>query len=300
MTSVGRWLCGLLCLAALGEFGVRYMGWVDVPLFVQDAQIGYLPAPSQAGSFMRRNEWAFNELGMGTKLRFQPGPERDLLLMGDSIVYGGPHYAEGERLGPLLEKHLPGAKVWPVAAGSWAVRNQLAWLRRHPGVVRQVDDIVFVVTSEDLTPVAASWHCESNHPTHRPWFALGYLAIKGLHLDACDQTRPEHRVPDGIAQQELRAWLDSAEAKDKRVTFVLYPFKGPLASAGQAANEPERQVLASVGIQPACELARHSLWHPNLYKDDAHPTPQGNRILAQWVAQAMLGHCNSAAPRAFS
>jgi len=280
----------LLALAAawvLAELGLRWAGVMDVPLFVRDSQLGYLPAPQQQGHFLRRNAWAFNALSMGTSRPFAPSAQRDVLLVGDSVVYGGPHYQASERLGAALEQSLPGSRVWPLAAGSWAARNELAWLKQHPEVVKAVDDIVIVVTSGDFTNEAASWHCESNNPTHQPWSALVYLAIKKWQLEPCDQTLPEHKVPDASWQQDLTEWLSRPDIKSKRVTFILYPFKGPFESQGREANGPERDALMSSGVSRVSELAQDPGWQSGLYKDDAHPTPQGNAVLARFISQAL-------------
>jgi lysophospholipase L1-like esterase len=287
MRWLGRALLAALALCLVAEVAVRMAGVMDVPLFVVNTQTGYLPAPSQSGTFMRKNAWAFNELSMGTSRPFKPGPQRNVLLVGDSVVYGGPHYSEAERLAPLLERALPGSRVWPLAAGSWATRNELAWLRQHPEVVQQVSDIVFVVTSGDFTNEAASWHCESNNPTHQPWSALWFLAVKKWQLGPCDQTLPEHKVPDGDTRAELAAWLHSPALTGKRLSFVLYPFKQPLEQHGTQANRPEHDVLRSLGATVQVDLASEPSWQPALYKDDAHPSVAGNELLASVIARAL-------------
>jgi lysophospholipase L1-like esterase len=296
MKWLGRTCFAVATLVLLAELGVRLAGLLDVPLFVIDPVVGYLPAPNQQGSFMRRHAWAFNELSMGTSRPFKPGPERNILLVGDSVVYGGPHYAEAERLGPLLEHALPGSRVWPLAAGSWATRNELAWLRQHPEVVRQVDDIVFVTTSEDFTNEAASWHCESNNPTIQPWLALWFLAAKKWQLERCDQTLPQHKVPDADTRVELLAWLNDPALRGKRLSFVLYPFKGPFEKQGAQANQTEREFLRPLGTWPVADLAADANWHAALYKDDAHPSPQGNAVLASFIARALLANAKPAEP----
>jgi hypothetical protein len=287
MKGWGRASLAALALCLVAEVAVRLAGVVDVPLFAVNTETGYLPAPSQSGTFMRKNAWAFNELGMGTRRAFKAGPERDILLVGDSVVYGGPHYAEAERLGPLLERALPGSRVWPLAAGSWATRNELAWLRQHPEVVKQVDDIVLVVTSGDFTNEAASWHCESNNPTHQPWSALWFLAVKKLKLAPCDQTLPEHKVPDGNTRAELAAWLQDPGLKGKRLSVLLYPFKEPFEKHGTQANQPESEFLRSLGVTAQADLAIEPSWHAALYKDDAHPTETGNQRLALVIARVL-------------
>jgi hypothetical protein len=99
------WL--LLALAALpvAEGGVRAFGLVDFPLYEANAQIGYIPAANQEGSFLNKNAWQFNALHMGAPA-FAPNPARDVLLVGDSLVYGGNAYRQSERLGPTLQAQL--------------------------------------------------------------------------------------------------------------------------------------------------------------------------------------------------
>jgi hypothetical protein len=150
-----------------------------------------------------------------------------------------------------------------------------------------VDDIVLVVTSGDFTNEAASWHCESNNPTHQPWSALWFLAVKKLKLEPCDQTLPEHKVPDGSWQRELKDWVNSPDIKSKRLTFILYPFKAPFENQGLEANRPEREALAASGVQVVWDLAKDPAWRLDLYKDDAHPSAQGNAVLASFISRAL-------------
>jgi hypothetical protein len=134
---------------------VRLMGLGDFPLYEANNVIGYIPKASQQGTFMNTSDWVFNSLHMGTG-EFKPGPGRDVLLVGDSLVYGGNSYRQAER------------QVWPIGAGSWSMHNELTWLMQHLDVVRQVDNVVFVPNSSDLEDSGSSWRCESTHPTHAP------------------------------------------------------------------------------------------------------------------------------------
>ncbi len=57
--------------------------------------------------------------------------------------------------------------LWPISAGSWALRNELAYLRVNPDVVTQIDALVFVFNSGDFAE-ASSWKCELTHPRTKP------------------------------------------------------------------------------------------------------------------------------------
>jgi hypothetical protein len=106
-----------LVLGAFGasEAALRYLGVDGFPLYLDSKALGYVPAPSQSGSFMGR-KWAFNSISMGVKQEFTPS-DRALLLIGDSIVLGGNSFDQAQRLGPKLSQ-LTGRPVWPISAGS--------------------------------------------------------------------------------------------------------------------------------------------------------------------------------------
>jgi hypothetical protein len=101
---------------------------------------------------------------------FKAVPGRNVLLFSDSVVYGGNAYRQQERLGPKLQALMQGrGSIWRIAAGSWALRNELAYLRLYPQVLAQVDQVVFVLNSGDFGE-ASSWSCELTHPRFGlPW-----------------------------------------------------------------------------------------------------------------------------------
>ena len=62
-------------------------------------------------------------MSMAAAGEFAPSPEAfDVLLIGDSLVLGGNKYRLEDRLGPQLSQ-LTGLPIWPIAAGSWSLRN---------------------------------------------------------------------------------------------------------------------------------------------------------------------------------
>lgn len=61
-----------------------------------NAQIGYNPAANQHGSFLNKNDYEFNSLHVGAPA-FKPNPALNVLLVGDSLVYGGNQSAWGMR-----------------------------------------------------------------------------------------------------------------------------------------------------------------------------------------------------------
>jgi hypothetical protein len=263
------------------EVGVRAMGMIDFPLYEANPVVGYIPAANQSGRFMNRNAWSFNSLHMGAA-EFAPGDGLDLLLVGDSIVFGGNAYAEGERLGPQLQEKLAG-RVWPISAGSWALRNELTWVRTNPSVANKVTALVFVLNNGDFEE-ASSWNCELTHPRQRPTLALAYLFRKYVNAigECSGETRPELKVPAGDLRRELADYLAN---NNGRTLFVLYPEAKDLASAD--AMRPYREFLQAAGVQHILEIGKDARWSAALYKDAIHPTPAGNSVLAEIIASAL-------------
>ena len=281
-----RWLLLPVGAVLLAEMLVRGLGFIDFPVYEANAQVGYIQASGQHGSFLNRNQWEFNSLHMSAP-EFTPNPALDMLLVGDSVVSGGNGYQQQDRLGPALQASAQhrarGATVWPVAAGSWALRNELAWLRENPQVPAQVDRVIFVLNTGDFGE-ASSWSCEATHPRKRPAVALWYLFNKYVYaFEACGHVPQGLQVPPGDLAAELRSFL--AVYGDKSL-FVLYPDRAEtenpaLARAHFAAG---LALLASSGAHKIVQLTGDKRWRTDFYKDDIHPTPEGNRVLADILA----------------
>lgn len=217
------WVVGAVAALLLGiETAVRLSGVIDFPLYVANSEIGYIPAPSQKGAFLGRNEWIFNEFSMGAGAFAPSAKAVDTLLIGDSIVLGGNPYRQQDKLGPVLSE-LSGVSVWPISAGSWALRNELKYLKLNQRVTRNIDRFVFVLNAEDFAG-ASSWACERTHPRQRPWSAALYLFRKQVwDWDDCKTVDADLTVAAGDWKADLREFLTSPEAKNKPVSFYLYP-----------------------------------------------------------------------------
>lgn len=258
---------------AILEVDLRRTGALDRPLFRGDAAIGYLPLPSQAGRFRNHYPWAFNERSMATSRPFAPDEQaRDILLIGDSIVFGD--YVDGQTAGPALAR-VSGATVWPVAAPSWGLANQLTYLEENPDVASAVDDIVFVLNSEDFGP-ASQWADRYVYARERPWshaaFALGWHF--SIHRGS-----PIHVKDRGPLGQRLTSLQSRTKA---RLTFALYP-----SLAEFAADRPCFALPEGLAATPSICLGRNPAWSAQTYRDELHPRAEAYAVLAQAIAEGM-------------
>jgi hypothetical protein len=264
-----RLILSIIALGALALAGaetvVRVKHAADVPLYRVDHDLGYVPQPNQSGRFLGRYDWTFNNLSMGAG----PFTGRGDLLIGDSLVYGEARMTQAQRLGPLMAERL-GVPVWPISAQSWALINELTYLRLHPDVVQRVDKIIFVNNSGDFTTPSV-WASEITHPTHRPFWATGYAFERGpLKRMLVKPPNP----PEGPWQEALSAFHPG-----KPVTFVLYTQRGedPAVMKGRQA-----QIAA---VMPSAKFIQIQLPAGD-FIDQIHPTPNGTVEMADRIVAA--------------
>lgn len=259
-------------------------------MYETDEIIGYIPAPEQSGAFLNKNHWQINERSMGSG-PWQPDGQRDLLLLGDSIVWGGNSLDQTDKLGPQLQENIPPWRVWSAAAGSWSVLNQLAYLDRYPDVQREADVVVWVLNTSDLALQRSQWSSDAIHPRSRPLSALWYATEKYL-LTRLQQPATSNQQPhdtDMIAAStadQLRTRL--AELSGKRVLIVLHPNQTELSSATPhylAFRKVLRNAMGS--CCDFLEMREQPAWNAGLYRDSIHPTPEGNRVLANLIAKQL-------------
>ncbi|MDI1246520.1 MAG: hypothetical protein PSV24_14100 [Rhodoferax sp.] len=171
----------------------------------------------------------------------------------------------------------------PISAGSWALRNELAYLRLNPQVPASVSHIVFVLNSGDFGAEASSWRCELTHPRVRPTVALWYVLNKYVYTFApCGDVPAALKVPDGDLAAELQSFMALHGAK---TTFVLYPSQTEVADPAAEANgfAAGKALLQASGARRVVHVLHDKRWNGRWYKDGIHPSAEGNRVLADIV-----------------
>jgi hypothetical protein len=267
------------------EIGTRLTRISDFPIYDANNEIGYIPKASQHGKFLWTHDWIFNEYHMGADT-FKPSNAEDILLIGDSIVLGGNPLKESERLGPTLQRKINRA-VWPISAGSWGMRNELIYLKSNPDVVKNIDTFIFVWNSGDFDQ-ASSWSCEITHPKHPPISAFLYALQKYVYsFQKCNgEIKPDYLVASGDWHEELKAFINSAEMKNKKVVAYLYPDINERKDANLVEEKLDSHIneIQQAGIKDVISIGHDPRWGLSNYRDGIHPSGQGNKVLADIIA----------------
>lgn len=290
LTRIGGLVVGtILVLLLLAEGILRLVGVVDFPLYTASSDIGYLPAPNQKGSFLGRYDWYVNDRSMGVPAPYASRADSDLLLIGDSLVWGGNSYRQADKLGPIVAQSWKSGDVWPVAAGSWGALNAVNWLNRNSDVQEDVSVVVWILNSADFEGLSV-WRSNMVHPVKKPSLALTYVLQKYLMPKLIGPSSTEAAAPSSENRMEpetvsaLEQKLAELQSKGKRVLIVLYPTKLELTDPDERYLDFKSALNRAMnGCCALLELRGATGWDVKSYKDSIHPTPAGNRVLADLI-----------------
>lgn len=295
-------LVTLLGLWIGAELWIRSRGILDFPLYDVDQGIGYIPKASQEGSYLNRIPWKVNEKNM-TAGSWEPNQKPDLLMLGDSIVWGGEEYRHVEKLGPQLQRSLPNWSVWAVGASSWSILNEVEYLRRNHEVVKAADQLVWVLNSEDFGP-KSGFVTDKNTPRSKPWNATAYAIRKYLlpkelkrwFRSLINQMSPPalwSPVDPNVPEKELIESLDLFISLGKPTLIFLYPNRAEWIARNEP-NSPQMKGYEKVLLRlqsinlPGLQIVdgrNLNPWTEADYRDEMHPTAAGNKKIAEYMAR---------------
>ncbi len=307
---------GWLAIAAIatasgGELYARLgLGLGQPLLYEADPIYGYRVKPNQD---VRRfgNRLTYNAQGLRNEA-IAPFPAANtlrILCLGDSITYGGAQTDQTETYPYLLQAAWKArlardnsptrVEVLNASAGGWGMGNILAYLRTFGTynshlIILQVgsNDLFQPPTAGDLVGRAVSF------PSRAPWFALEdgftrYFLPKYLPALARDpgvQVAPSRLELDRNLQ---RIAAIVRLARDRRARIAIFLIEQP---AGLEPNLPlyaeGKTRLAALAAQfnaPYLRLRDRlaTAGGTALFRDGLHPNPQGNRAIAEALADAL-------------
>jgi hypothetical protein len=273
------------------------LGLTDFPIYRFDSDLGYIPAPNQSGRFLNRNAWSFNDYSMATDVRWDHSVASNVLLIGNSIVQGGGPLDQKDRLGTVLQNSLGSRfRVWPIAVGGWSNVNETSYLERFADVAKASDFFVWEYMAGGLSELS---HPRSEYltPSAQPWFASWYVTRRYLlprYFDFGESELPPTGIPkpENLARFEamITQLSGSADGGPRGIIF-LYPEKDKFSLARDGQEWlPERAQIEALARRHKVliiDIARQSEWKESLYRDPAHLTAEGNRVLGQILLRGM-------------
>ena len=291
----------LVALVLGVELWIRSQGIVNFPIYEVNESIGYIPRAGQQGFYLNRIFWQVNEKNM-TAGPWKPNEKPDLLLIGDSIVWGGEEYQHQEKLGAQLQNTLKEWNVWSVGASGWSVFNEVEYLKRRPEVVEATDLLIWELNSEDFRPKSV-FLTDANTPRSRPWSATAYAVRKylipvnlknWLRRMVSKHNLPAHELTanDKTALDKLIEGLRLFENKKVPILILVYPNLQEWAAREQPSQDEsiffEKFLRQIEGIQiPSLRVVdgrAMSPWSEQDYRDRIHPTAAGSERLARFLA----------------
>jgi hypothetical protein len=297
MKGVVRFTSVVLFVVLAAELVVRASGAVAFPTYVVDKEIGYIPKPNQAGSFLRSRDWVFNDRSMGTGRGWSPSGGRNLLLIGNSIVMGGNPFQQKDKVGPLLEKELGNVfVVWPIAAGGWTDVNETVYLNRNPDIAAKANFFIWEFMSGGLSEGLTEWRSDYVLPREKPLWASWYVFRRYIlpRIVTVDNELPHSRAANPEFSAKFEAAVSSLShavgLKCPGILFI-FPRKAEYLLARQGKEWlPERREIEKVAKANGLmivDVSRAPEWNEGLYRDRTHPTVQGNIVLAKFLAAAV-------------
>ena len=300
---------GLVLVLIASELLLRWLfGFGTPPLYLADAEIGYLLAPNQRirrfGNRIEINRYAMR----GPEIAAKRSPQGlRVLLIGDSIANGGWWTDQPEILSLQIQAQLA-TMVWatvpdPIevlnaSANSWGPRNELAYLRKFG--LFEAQAVVLLINTDDLfatAPTALPVGRTRNYPDRAP--ALAWLEV--LNRFRKDKPFPELEAVQAEGGDRVGANLEAIQqiheqvaASEGQLILAMTPLLREVTPPGPrdyelVARDRLTQFAVAQGIPyiDFLEPFQNSPDSSGLYRDHIHLSPAGNRQVAAALTQTL-------------
>ena len=286
-------LIGLILILALGECILRWgIGLGDPPLARFDTETEYELIPSVV--YQRwGNTISINAFGMRSNEHpATPAPQdRHILLIGDSVVYGGHFLDQSETIAAQLGEMLHTSdhfvdctiRILPMAVSSWGPVNQTAFLNKHGSFGAVTAGII--VSAHDLYDVPRANSDILPYRTSSPKTAIGD-ALKAVierffQASSLEPVQPRS-VRAALSLAALEEMVRLLELQNTRPVLIYHPTANERAGNERVARQTfrdwalhQRIVFLDLGDIPV---------ERGDYSDAIHPAPSGAKKLARAIA----------------
>ncbi|HEY0009893.1 MAG TPA: SGNH/GDSL hydrolase family protein [Tepidisphaeraceae bacterium] len=307
---------GLCLLVAGGEFYARFgLGLGDPPLSVADDTMEYRFKPGtyhRFGNVIHYNAFSMRSREVGATRTDQQ--ELRILVLGDSVINGGVQTSDEDLATTLLEKRLSQELKRPVfvgnvSAGSWGPPNTAAYLEKFGTF--DADLILLVLSGDDgadvptFAPiVGVSPAFPERAPVSALWEGITRYTPLSRFIGPSASSPPDPSLPAGASASTLsrvereKVVADAiariatiARSKNIPLGAVLYWAQYELSSQPDPSQPTIRAALSRSEI-PVVDLeselrAALSADRPPIFRDEIHPTAEGQKILSDALHAAV-------------
>jgi lysophospholipase L1-like esterase len=305
---------GIVVLAMFIIEGVlrATLGLGSPPLMQKDDSIGYMFVANQDIARFG-HKVAINQYHQRSA-RIEPVPMPGVvrvLVVGDSVTFGGVLVDQSETFPALLEQRLGSdgirSEVLNASAGSWGIENEEAYIRRFGTFGSQF--VVLQIGSHDLLQIKSNESVvgtNPNYPDQRPLTAIGELLhryvlerIRGEIGDNRDFSKPEPAEIDRQFSRNMAAFSDEV-AKSRNAGAMVVVLHTPdrdevVAENGTFQAEYREfhakfnSLSAKIGV-PVVDLSAE--WRgiagvDAFFRDGVHFTVSGNRAVSTRLSSAI-------------
>ncbi|MDJ0508907.1 MAG: SGNH/GDSL hydrolase family protein [Crocosphaera sp.] len=302
----------LICLGVifgsllLIEGGLRlFFGLGQRPIYIADAEIGYLLAPNQNIRRLGKST-IINQYSMRTQ-EIKPSPPENTMrvfLIGDSIANGAWWTDQNETISALMqqqieEKSSQTIEVLNASANSWGPRNQLAYLQQFGTFDAQI--IILLMNTDDffaIKPTGLAVGKDKNYPDKQPSSAIGEILEKFFErpqpIPGIGKVYGEKGDRVGFNLEAIEKMKAIANQNNSQFMIVLTPLKREVDNNPKNHEERARQRLQELidnndlPFINFLTLFQAQEKSDDLYRDHIHLSPLGNQIVSEQISQLLL------------
>ncbi len=296
----------VVLLIALEVLCRAVLGLGDPPIFRTDPVLGYIMEPGEYHRFGRTIRFnRFSMRGEEVEPRKTDPRELRILVIGDSVPNGGMLTSDEELATTILQSRLAietnrPVRVLNISAGSWCPDNFAAYLERFGTF--DADMAIIVINSLDYAEILNSGPLPPDQPTSRPLLALqealtNYtprmlrrLGIIAIPPDKWDLNNPPPEVA-ARSTASLERTIELLRAANVRVAAVQHLRQSEVLGSPMNGFHVLGNVLARLNVPTLNNAARVRVGLNSgraLYRDDVHPSADGQAVLANVLHDAAM------------
>ena len=295
----------LLLILGLGEGVLRGLGFGDPVLYLDDVEIGYLPAPNQDVT-RRGQRIQINAQGMRAPSfsATKPAGTFRILLLGDSTLYGGSYIDQEDLYARRLHKGLSAVvgdrpvEVLNMGVNGWGPFHKLGYLARFGTFDADLTIVCLPYgdTRRPLSRLSAVPYLPAHSPPALAYEEVAYHLIWRWRKTALGSPSKEERLSRSkVGVEAYRRLAETLVSARSEVMFEVLPTWAAATSDVVGATERtevDRLRAAVSGYAfgfPAGLMVNQSA-EKALYHDGVHLDVDGHRIYAGYLAGRVREH----------